>query len=336
MAKIKHFRLNHLYDHYPLYLAIYGQPPHDRARDVREAAIVVHAWVERFMKQPTINLDTGAISRGLRIMELFSGSSSEHEAEFRRALQMPIKEYHLSDLVKHPDTDSRVMVADITGDPTEDLLARKNAYDILLAFYFSAGSFLKESQQDDPYPVLDKMMENAAYMTAPGGLYVLDILQNPVDGCMSALIEGDSDGETERSVGIYSFNPLRKALGLPVVGGYCELVYRLENKVSRTRFLSLDRLFDIRVKFNNVVVARFSVKEPLSQIAFTEGELVRSAKKAGFDNFIFLSAIDAENNEYRIDLDEWLHPTDKADELPSEFFATKIGFVKSNQKKSSR
>ena len=330
-AKIKHVRLNHIYDHYPLYLALYGQSAYDRARDAYEASIVSHVWVERFTPPTFMDRATGTLTEPLRVMELFSGSSSEHEAAFRHDLRMPIQTYGLSDVVRHPDTDPRVVVADITEPANKEMLARSGFFDVLLAFYFSGGSFLKNKHLSDPHSALGQMMRNAALMLRPGGLYVLDTTQNPIDAYMSSLIEPDTDGETERSVVLYSFHPMRAALGLPAVGGYCELFYKLENRANRVLALSEDRLFDIRVEFDGVTVARFSIKEPFIQVSFTEGEMVRSARAAGFDNFIFLGDLDSENGQYDVQLDEWLEPVGAATSYPNHYFATKIGFVKSGK-----
>lgn len=323
---MKTIKINHIYDHYPLYRAIYGQSVTDRTRDVQEAVIVTDVWVENFVK---VKKKTGEFDKKFHVLEMFSGNSSEHEPEFRRQSHFPIASYDLTDVVEHPDSDmGRMLIADLTEAASSAIMNRASTpYDVLLAFYFSGGSFLKTSTLVDPHVALGNLMNNASSLCEKGGLFVLDIPQDPADGLYANLVEDDTDGTVDRDISIYSFNPLRSALGIPVVGGECILRYKLNNLVSRTRSLCMDYLLDVRVVFNGKTVAKFEIKEPFVQVMFNEGDFCRAAQAAGFNNFIFLSAPDEVGN-YDVHLDEWLHPIGKKDALPDSVFATKIGFVK--------
>lgn len=325
---VKKITLTHIYDHYPLYKLIYGQPVPDRTRDVQEAVILTDVWLENKNLGGHLVQDKrqGKIAP-LTVLEMFSGSSSEHELEFRRQCHFPIHEYGLTDVVLHPDSDQRMLIADLTADPTpKEILDRQADYAVLLAFYYSGGSFLKESTIHDPTAALNRLMKNAATLCMYGGLFVLDIPENPYRGLYENLIADDTDGDTVRELPIYSFNPLRASLGLPVVGGVCTLKYRLTNRVSRTRSLCIDTLDDIHVTYNEKVVAEFKIKEPFIQVMFTEAEYCRAASNAGFKDFIFLGY--SEDGGYEVNVDEWLDPVGKEDSIPDSMFATKIGFVR--------
>lgn len=319
---MKKIKVDHIYDCYPLYRAIYGQDSVDRARDVQEAVAVAQIWVETFCP----GIVYPKVKKELKVIELFSGTSSEHEPEFRRHLGVPVAEYYYSDIAQHPDTHPRVIIGDVTS-PTflhVDSVKRKSLYaefDMVLAFYFSAGSFLKEADIADPYTPMENMMQNACGLLKKGGIFILDNLQNPVDSAFDAYRDGDEVCD----VPIYGFHPLRAFLGLPIVGGDCTLTYTAKYKANRLTFMSAETLTDIHVKFDGKKVATFTIEEPFLQCAFTEGELVRAAKHAGFRHTIYLN--DYTNPldcEVYID-DPWITPV-KGDTKGN--FATKLGFVR--------
>ena len=138
-------KINHVYEFYPLYLALYGRPHHTKAYDSLTACIAVERWAY-----------TQEITK-LNVLELFAGKS-EHKEHFEAQFAMPerLAKYQTLDLHADPSTEV------IKGDA---LTYDYKQHNVVFAFYYSLGTTFIQGHVD-PRQKLDEFTSNL-YRTMP-------------------------------------------------------------------------------------------------------------------------------------------------------------------------
>lgn len=271
-------RINHLYDFYELYGALYSREYPWKAAEGRGLGFAMaHAAVrsKKLLAQgkPALNFEV----EGFNLMEIFSGRG-EHHMHMKLPEALKINSYQHNDMRDH----SEVCPDFIQGDSTTTTFEGRN---FIAALFYSMSSLHDEHGNHDRKLLL-KLFKNMYDNLPAGGAFFADFCS---DGYNMSLAVDDSDSEDFTEVSVDSDSPIRTALNIPY-HVQCTISYKKRSVYNRVTATCSDFFTTpITVTAGSRTVAEVYVQEPMTQRYFSEPELIDIAKEAGFTDFMFFS-----------------------------------------------
>lgn len=298
-------KVNHVYELYPLYLAMYGRPRHTKAYDSLTACIAVERWAY-----------ANEITK-LNVLELFAGKS-EHREHFEAQFAMP-------------ERLSKYQTLDLHADPSTEVI-KGNAlnydfkpHNVVLAFYYSLGTTFIQGQVD-PRQKLDEFTANLYQTTPKHSCAFFHISDGNQKDAMNYVCHSHDGTEYP----LFINHPLLHTFGLHGHPGMLRVWgHKTYDRLTSNTYehIKVAKVYDA----HGTLLGDIKVKEPFVQRFWTEPEIVDSFRVAGFKNFDFYNndLSYGEHHEYlkRIihSSDESPNPHPKSDEQEVErYIATEI------------
>lgn len=289
--------INHVYELYPLYEAIYGAPLHNKCFGALTACIAVERWIQE-------NNVTGV----LNVLELFAGNG-EHKFPFLQQFKSPntlvYKEldlYGTTDMVK----------GTIKGDA---LTYNYKHHNVILAYYYSlATTFIQGNV--DARKQLDLFTQNLYNTMSENSCAFFHISDATIQDSFNFCAR-----HHHTEVPLYINHSLLQHLGYKNITGY--LTLKSERYYDRFTCSTIEHIEYVNVYVEDRLVKTITVKEPFIQRLWQETEIVDSFRLAGFKNIDFYRNILGYTEEYN-KLSPEVHSSDVEDTDVESLMATEI------------
>lgn len=273
-------RINHLYDFYELYSALYSREYSWKAAEARGMSFVMAHTAVRSKKllaqgKAAINFE----KEGFNVLEIFAGRG-EHEKHLKLPPELKITRYTHNDLRDHSAECPNFVQGDATTTKFDF------GQNFIAALFYTMSS-VHDDHGSHNRQLMVKLFKNAYDNLPPGGAFYFDFCSGGY--AMSLAVDATDEEDEETEVVVEPDSALRLALGIPYHIG-CKIQYRKRSVYDRTTATCIDHFVTpISVIAGARTVATIHIKEPMTQRYYSEPELVDIAREAGFTDFLFFN-----------------------------------------------